>query len=524
MQDWMMIGAYLMVPLILAMAAVAALLNRETVIWSIAQFATGLAFVFANALAIVALFSSSAVESTAWIAIDPLAQILIVLVSFIALVVMRYSQRYLEGEPRQARFVALLLMTFSAVNVVLLSNHMLLMLLAWVSLSLSMHQLLMFYPERPRAALAAHKKFLFARLAEASLLLAFILLYHVHGTWQIDEVLAAYQGTNVVLNFHEQLAAVLIANTALIKCAQLPMHGWLIQVVESPTPVSAALHGGVINMGGFLLMSFAALFSQALVAQWLILIVAGLSTVLAAWIMATRISVKVRLAWSTSAQMGLMLVECALGLYELALLHLIAHSCYKAYAFLSAGDAVNQYRQRLLAWGRVPQVKDWLGAFVLASILIGLVLISVQFINPDLMAKLSPWLLILLALTTYLAERRSQLNALSIFRLLLGAAFLVASYTLLKSLAALSFSGLDVQYLWIADLWMLILFSALFAGYLLQRYALHWNVVQKIQLYLYAGLYLDEWATRITLKVWPVRLPMRMKAKQLQSSHKESLS
>ncbi|QIZ85868.1 NADH-quinone oxidoreductase subunit L [Bermanella marisrubri] len=519
-----MFGAYLMVPVILAMAAIAVLLNRDTIIWGIAKCATGIAFIFASLLAVMALFGARTSEPTSWIAITPLTQILMILVSFIALVVMRYSHRYLEGEPRQARFVALLLMTFSAVNVVLLSNHMLLMLVAWITVSLSMHQLLMFYPERPRAALAAHKKFLFARLAEGSLLLAFILLYHVHGTWQIDLVLAAYQGSEVALSFHEQLAAVLIANTALIKCAQLPMHGWLIQVVESPTPVSAALHGGVINMGGFLLMSFAALFSQAFVAQWFVLIVAGLSTVFAAWIMATRISVKVRLAWSTSAQMGLMLVECALGLYELALLHLVAHSCYKAYAFLSAGDAVNQYKQRLLAWGRVPEIKDWINAFLLAGILVGLAILAANHINQNLTLMLSPWLLILLALTTYLAERRSQLHALSIVQLLAGALFLVVSYTLLKSLAALSFSDVVVQHQGYADIWMSVLFAFLFSGYLLQRYALHWHAVQKIQLYLYAGLYLDEWATRITLKVWPIRLPMRMKAKQLQSSHKESLS
>ncbi|WP_350609572.1 proton-conducting transporter membrane subunit, partial [Pseudoalteromonas sp. 41-MNA-CIBAN-0057] len=86
---------------------------------------------------------------------------------------------------------------------------------------------------------------------------------------------------------------------ALIKCAQLPMHGWLIKVVEVPTPVSALLHAGVINLGGFLLILFAPLFIQAAAAQWLILIIAGLTTVISALIMTTRISVKVRLAWST---------------------------------------------------------------------------------------------------------------------------------------------------------------------------------------------------------------------------------
>ena len=86
----------------------------------------------------------------------------------------------------------------------------------------------------------------------------------------------------------------MLALAALIKCAQLPLHGWLIQVVEAPTPVSAALHGGVINLGGYLLLLFYPLLSASTPAQALILIVAGVSSVLAALVMMTRISIKVK--------------------------------------------------------------------------------------------------------------------------------------------------------------------------------------------------------------------------------------
>ena len=112
----------------------------------------------------------------------------------------------------------------------------------------------------------------------------------------------------------ETVAAILLAITALIKCAQLPLHGWLIQVVEAPTPISALLHAGIINLGGFLLLSFAPLIAFSVDAQWVLLIIAGLSTLISALVMMTRISIKVKLAWSTCAQMGLMLIECALGL------------------------------------------------------------------------------------------------------------------------------------------------------------------------------------------------------------------
>jgi NADH:ubiquinone oxidoreductase subunit 5 (chain L)/Multisubunit Na+/H+ antiporter, MnhA subunit len=171
-----------------------------------------------------------------------------------------------------------------------------------------------------------------------------LLLYVEYGTWQMTDLMAAV--ANGESSLRAQIAAVLLAQAALIKCAQLPLHGWLIQVVEAPTPVSALLHAGVINLGGVLLIMFAPLISQVPVAQWWILIVAGVSTAIAVSVMSVETNVKAQLAWSTSAQMGLMLIECALGLYHLALLHLLAHSCYKAWSFLAAGTRVARPAQR----------------------------------------------------------------------------------------------------------------------------------------------------------------------------------
>src|SRR5690606_20955596 len=139
-----------------------------------------------------------------------------------------------------------------------------------------------------------------------------------------------------------ELTIVLVALAAILKTAQLPLHGWLIQVMEAPTPISALLHAGVVNLSGFVLLRMAPMLAQSDIAQALLVIVGSLSAALAALVMLTRISIKIRLAWSTCAQMGFMLMEIGLGLYELALLHLLAHSLYKAYSFLSAGDAVEQ--------------------------------------------------------------------------------------------------------------------------------------------------------------------------------------
>ena len=143
----------------------------------------------------------------------------------------------------------------------------------------------------------------------------------------------------------------------ILRTAALPVHGWLIQVMEAPTPVSALLHAGVVNLG-------VAMYWSALPRFWIrqsgerVLLAFGLDDSriggngYAHWI-----SIKVRLAWSTVAQMGFMLLECALGLYTLAALHLIGHSLYKAHTFLAASTVVNQTRLQGMYTGAVPQYR-----------------------------------------------------------------------------------------------------------------------------------------------------------------------
>ena len=232
--------------------------------------------------------------------------ILLALVTLLAVVIWRYSAVALAGETDKPRFMRALAATIAAVVVTLLANHLVLFWLGWIAISLSLQQLLLFYPDRPRAQLAAHKKALSARLGEALLAVAFTLLYLQFDSANIQHIIQHLAGTTTASPLVHG-AAVLLALVALLKCAQLPLHGWLIQVVEAPTPVSALLHAGIINLGGILLLLFAPLMAISGIASALLLVAALFSTVLAALIMTTRVSIKVRLAWSTVAQMGLML-------------------------------------------------------------------------------------------------------------------------------------------------------------------------------------------------------------------------
>ena len=423
------------------------------------------------------------------------------LIGFIGLLVLRYALENLRGDPDRPRFVRHYLLTLLAVSITVSSNNLLIFAAGWIAISMSLHQLLLFYPDRPRAALAAHKKFIFARLAESLLIIAFGLLYFQHQTLNIQTILEHYQGSTS-LTVTDHVIACLIASVAMIKCAQLPLHGWLIQVVEAPTPVSALLHAGIVNLGGFLLLLFAPLFGLSAVATWLVLIVAGLSCVLAALVMMTRISIKVRLAWSTIAQMGLMLVECALGLYELALLHLVAHSCYKAYAFLSSGEAVNNYLRGKVADLPLPTRRHWFVATVVVATPLSAAL-AAGFIN----SPLSPWVLITIACSTLLAFHFSSNQASVIIRGIALATVGVSAYILASSLAGMLIEPASKQASGLADLWISSLFVAQFMIFLILRYAPQWIWSQRGFVVMNAGFYLDEWASRLTLWLWPLELP-----------------
>ena len=384
-------------PMLLSLPILAIGFSNSQRRWQLAEFFMGTNLLIAIFTWVYTVFITSAPLASSLITLSALDTTILLLISFIGLIVLRYARNNLEGDPDDARFLKWFITTVLSVIITVTNNNLVVFWLAWTAISFSLHQLLMFYPDRPRAVLAAHKKFLFARFSEILLASAFILLYQQHHTLVISEILAEISAMGA-LTFQHQLAAMLIGAVAIIKCAQLPLHGWLIQVVESPTPVSALLHAGIINMGGFILLLFSPLFSQVAVAQWLVLIVAGLSTVIAALIMTTRISIKVRLAWSTTAQMGLMLIECALGLYELAVLHLIAHSCYKAHAFLSSGTAVNDHLRQAYVKVSLPSAKNWTVAFILSAGIVGTTALLIGNVTP-----LSPWVLVTIALASLLA-------------------------------------------------------------------------------------------------------------------------
>ncbi len=215
--------------------------------------------------------------------------------------------------------------------------------LAWMATSLALNRLLLFYPDRPAAILAARKKFIASRIGDALHRRSPCCCFgRSFGSLEYGTLFAGLRGRSARrLPGGITVAAFLLVIAALLKSAQFPLHGWLIEVMETPTPVSALLHAGIINAGGFLLLRFADVLVLATPALDMLVIVGGFTALFGSVVMLTQSAVKVSLAWSTIAQMGFMMLQCGLGAWPAALLHIVAHSLYKAHAFLSSGSVID---------------------------------------------------------------------------------------------------------------------------------------------------------------------------------------
>ena len=362
-------------PLILLLAALIAARHpgqrpgRIPLLAEIAAFAAFLGAAASAALLVVHGPGTSALIGAFGIGLsvrlDAVSAVMLVLVSFIGWIVLRYARTYMDGEERQGAFTGWMAATLAAVLVLVMSGNLVQLFLAWTLTSLSLNRLLLFYPGRATARRAARKKAFVARASEAALALALILLAVATGTSDIETILATAQPDAMIA-----LAALLIAVAAVLASAQFPAHGWLTEVMEAPTPVSALLHAGVINAGGFLLIRFADVMLLAPGVMALLVMLGGFTALFGGLVMLTQPAVKTSLAWSTIAQMAFMIMQCGLALFPLALLHIMAHSLYKAHAFLGSGEAVrNVAAIRRPGPVAVPSLRNVLQAFAIAIVI-----------------------------------------------------------------------------------------------------------------------------------------------------------
>lgn len=507
-------------PAVLAVAAMFSASPSPRRFAGLAVLASMAALGFTLVAALVVILAGATTSPTFGVAgiglsvyIDALSSILLALVAFIGVIVVRYSRNYLDGDPGHIRFTRWLLLALAAVLTLILSGNLALLIVAWIATSLALNKLLLFYPERPAAQRAAAKKFWISRIGDACLITSAALLYARFGTLDIaaiGEAARAAAGTQTSMLVMS--AALLIVATAVLKSAQLPLHGWLIEVMETPTPVSALLHAGIINAGGYLVLRLADVMLLATPALELLAIIGGATALFGSLVMLTQTSVKVQLAYSTVAQMGFMLLQCGLGAFSSALLHIVAHSLYKAHAFLSSGSVMDLARA---SWSPSPggqphpaRLLIALGLVIAATFAIGVVFGSSPAVNPGSLALGAVVLMALVHLMAGAIDERPDAYVLA--RSGLSAAAVAAAYFGLQAGTATLTAGslpsggaiAGIPEIAIATL-VIVSFAALtiFQSQMARRAAEpFW---QAAYVHLRHGLYLNTLANRFLLRIEP---------------------
>ncbi|CAI2717555.1 putative NADH-quinone oxidoreductase, subunit L [Nitrospina watsonii] len=284
--------------------------------------------------------------------IDRLTAVMMVLITSVSTIIHVYSIRYLEGDPGYARFYALLsFITFVILSLVCSSNLFMLFVF-WSLLSWALYLILVFNCSHPDAKKNAFKTFFVHRVGDVSFLFGIFLTYKYYGTLEFSELFEAAKRSQTISllpgNLFDvnvvSLITLLIFVGAMAKSAQFPLHVWLPDTMDSPTPVSALMHAGIVNAGGFLLNRLAPFYALSPTTLHVVFVIGALTVLLGASMMLVQNDIKKTLGFSTMGQMGYMVMECGLGAFALAIFHLIAHGLFKATLFLGAGQGIHEAR------------------------------------------------------------------------------------------------------------------------------------------------------------------------------------
>jgi len=447
---------------------------------------------------------------------DSLTAVILSLISWIGWIIVRYSVRYLNGEEGQGDFLRWLGFTLAAVILMVLARNLAMLAGAWMLSSWGLHRLLLHYPDRPWALWTARKKFLISRLGDLLLLLGIGLVWGEFGTLAYRDLF------DLVPDRVHQLASgegglaltwigILFAVGGMTKSAQFPFHSWLPDTMETPTPVSALMHAGVINAGGFLIIRLSPVICLSPPALNLLLLVGGFTALFASIVLLTQTSVKRALAWSTVAQMGFMMLQCGLGAFSAATLHILAHSLYKAHAFLISGSVVDSMpgvRAKMVASqsnsrGLVSFPLLLLsGGLVMAMVGINWLLISVDGLgSKSLLFGLILALAFFQLLATSLRFGSVQLSLVSgLIGLLICLSYWAWHFSIDLWLNQVAI-GQPPAWSWL-DITLMTLVAMGFAGvFLLQilaHYYSRWHWIQAIYVHAGNGFYLDIPARRLT--------------------------
>src|SRR5437667_9364560 len=283
------------------------------------------------------------------VVLDPLAAAMLVMISLVGLCIFVFSVGYMGEDKNFSRFFAYLSFFSGAMLGVVVSNSLLLLFVFWELVGLASYLLIGFWIERPSAAAAAKKAFITTRIGYMGFFLGILLLYHRSGTLLfydggrgcLEPVALSAIGSSVTL------VALLIFSGAMGKSGQFPLHVWLPDAMEGPTPVSALIHAAtMVAAGVFLVARVYPIFSVGAIngvtpSLTVVVWIGVITGLMAALIAIAQFDIKRILAYFTVSHLGLMMVSLGVGGVAAGIMHLLAHGFFKALLFLGAGSVIH---------------------------------------------------------------------------------------------------------------------------------------------------------------------------------------
>ncbi|HZY57094.1 MAG TPA: NADH-quinone oxidoreductase subunit L, partial [Rubrobacteraceae bacterium] len=278
--------------------------------------------------------------------IDGLAAVMLVVVCFVSLMIQLYSGAFMEGDERFAWYYAVLnLFTASMLGLVLAPNFIELYVF-WELVGLCSYILIGHWFEKPEAAKAAQKAFIVTRIGDAALFVGIIMFWGATGTTSYTGIVEAAQAGFIGGSLFAT-AVVLVFAGAIGKSAQFPLHVWLPDAMEGPTPVSALIHAAtMVAAGVYLVARTYDIFIQSPTAMLVVAYIGGFTALMAATMALTKKDIKRVIAYSTVSQLGYMMLALGIGSFTAGIFHLYNHAFFKALLFLGAGSiiyAMNSY-------------------------------------------------------------------------------------------------------------------------------------------------------------------------------------
>jgi len=274
--------------------------------------------------------------------VDPLSIWMLLVVTGVGFLIHVYSLGYMQGDPQHRRFMAYLnLFVFSMLTLVLAGN-LVFLLVGWGLVGMASYLLIGFWHDRPSAVVAAKKAFIVNAIGDVTIMLGLFLLFRETGqlSWiPLFDSLSSSIDTNSGLAF---VVALLLLGGAFAKSAQLPLHTWLPDAMEGPTPVSALIHAAtMVTAGVYAIARLHPVFDLSDAAQHVIFLVGAVTLLVAGFTALAQTDIKRVIAYSTMSQIGYMFVAAGIGAYGAAMFHLATHAFFKALLFLGAGIVIH---------------------------------------------------------------------------------------------------------------------------------------------------------------------------------------